>query len=192
MKDKLTLRNVLICSAAFLALLVFIFSFLTTLVLKNSGNVMTDFNIIWGANKTRMVSGGTTVEQVIDPSYGPAVMPLLGTLMVFIGGIAAVVIALLVKDEKIRRICLFVCAGLILVGGVFHFFTYNSYANAVVKYYNAHKSSLQPTMTVQDYLDANKDANPSVALAIVSGILGVLGGAAVCASQFVPDKKLGK
>ena len=193
MKNKLTLRNVLICCGAFLALLVFIFSFLTTLRLVDGSTTTTYQNIIWGTNKEIVVNGGTKVEQTLDPAYPAAVLPFIGVLMVILGGIGAVVVALVVKDEKIRKIALLACAGLIVVGGVFHFFTYSSFADAVARYYNDHKiSSALPDRTGQYYLDAWKDSQPSVAMAVISGILAILGGGAVCVSQFVKDKKLGK
>ena len=185
MKDKLTLRNVLICCAAFFAVLVFVFSFLTALRVSSGSDWVEYRNIIWGCNGQRNSDGSAEIYAQAD-RLGAAALPLVGAILTLVGGLAAVVVALVVKDEKIRKIVLFVCGGLLVLGGVFCFFGENGFYGAV-----AAKSNITVEQAKQ-LVTMNGNFKVSCGLPIVSGILAILGGGAVVASQFVPDKKLGK
>ena len=185
---------VMILAGTLLALLVFVFSFLA--VCRTEGSIMGTsyvsrvYGIIWGAYKSKTVSGGDTNIHTFDKAYPASVLPLIGVILVLVGGLGACVMALLgsklFKDEKIAKIVLFVCAGLMVLGGVFHFFINSAFADVMVKEANSEY------FTKQDALDMLKEEKASYALVIISGVLAVLGGASVAASQFVPEKQLVK
>ena len=85
-------------------------------------------------------------------------------------------------SEQIKKIGFIVCGGLLVLGGIFTFFTAEGFiANVAAK----------AGGTAQQVKDmwAALNAKTSCGLPIVSGILAILGGGAICASQFVPDKQ---
>ena len=188
MKDKLTLRNLLIWVAGLFGILVFVFSFITAYRLSH-GSDWTQINgIIWGARTTTMSDGSSHTAAPEDATKALG-LPLVGAILVFLGAVCAVVVSLFgekfLKDEKIRKIVLFVAGGFMVLGGVFTFFTMGAFEELQAK---------EGNVTVQQYRDALAalGMKASCGLPIVSGILAILGGGAVVASQFVPDKKLGK
>ncbi len=181
---KLTLRNVLICCAALLAILVFVFSFLTSLRVTNGGNWAEYKNIIWGCGRINHDDGSAQIL-ANDDKIGAAALPLVGAILVLLGGVGALVVSLVVKDEKIGKIVLFACGGLLVLGGVFCFFGENGFIEAIAKKNGITVEQARNLLTMGG-------STISCGLPIVSGILAILGGGAVVASQFVPDKKLGK
>ena len=194
MKKFLTLRNVLILAGTLFALLVFVFSFLA--VCKTHGELLGTkyvsrvYGVIWGAYKSKTVAGNDTTIHKFDDNYPAAVLPLIGVILVLLGGLGACVVALLgeklFKNEMVRKIVLFACAGLMVLGGFFHFFINSAFAGAMARKANSEH------YTKQDALNYLKDGHAAYGLVIFSGILAMLGGAAVAASQFIPDKQLAK
>lgn len=192
MKDKLTLRNVLVCCAFVLALAVFVMSFLAAFRYTYAfmgDQDRTIYNIIWGANRYKNISvvGGTTTisEGNFDKPYGAAAMGLVGTLLVFVGALAALVVSLVLKESKVRKYVLIGCGALVVVGAALTFFTVESFYASCAK---------ANDVTVKDIKDnlASMNAKIHCALPIIMGILGVVSGGAIVCSQFVSDKKLGK
>ena len=184
MKEKLTLRNLLLWCAGLMGILVLVFSFLTSLNFNDAGSKFAIKNIIWGANAQEMAG----VRAKIDPAYGPSVIVMIGVILVVLGAVCAVLMSLLgeklVKDAKIRKIVLLVAGGLMVAGGVMHFFIVPSAAGA----YAAYRTKMGYPTTAAQVLELWKDSHPSSAMAIVSGILAILGGGAACVSQFVKEK----
>ena len=95
----------------------------------------------------------------------------------------------LFKNEKIGKIVLFVAGGFMVLGGVFAFFAQGQFEQ--LNYVDTSHGAIK---SVEEYRKMIADAGfkISCALPVISGILAILGGGAVVASQFVPDKKLGK
>ena len=183
MKGKLTLRNVLICAGAFLAILVFVFSFLTALRSTSSFGDMESLNVIWGSTQAKDIASGK-ISDLPQPQKALG-LPLVGAIMVLVGGLCALVMALfgekLIKDEKVRKIVVLVAAGLVVLGGVFQFFVVSAYISSQAK---------EAGVTVEQYKKQleTMGVTLSSAMSIVSGILAVLGGGAICASEFVKSK----
>lgn len=183
MKGKLTLRNVLICAGAFLAVLVFVFSFLTALRSTSSYGDMEALNVIWGATKAKDIASGKISD--LPEAQKALGLPLVGAILVLVGGLCALVMALfgekLIKDEKVRKIVVLVAAGLVVLGGVFQFFVVSAYISAQAK---------ANGVTVEQYKKLLEDGGVTLSstMSIVSGILAVLGGGAICASEFVKSK----
>lgn len=192
MKGKLTLRNALICCAFVLAVVVFVMSFLAAYRYEYVmvGNHDTTINgIIWGAKTYKDIytlgSTTTVTNGTYDKPFDPAALGLVGTLLVFVGALAAVVVTLVLKESKARKFVLIGAGALVVVGAVLTFFTVESFYASYAK---------ANDMTVQDVKDMLKNWNAKVhcALPIVMGILGVVSGGAIVCSQFISDKKLGK
>ena len=186
MKKLLTLRNIILCCSFVLALAVFIMSFLAAFRYVTSGLVTTTdttYNgIVWGSTgtKTIVTSGGSSVitETKFDKPYDASVMGLIGSLLVFVGAIAAVVVALVVKDKKVRRIAMIVAGAVVAVGAIFTFFTVESFYASYAKAHN---------VTVEKVKESLKDANAQIhcALPVVMGILGLISGGGIVVSEFV-------
>lgn len=187
MKKFLTLRNVLICAGAFLALLVFIFSFVAELRAVNPGGDFSNLNFIWGGTKVRNNATGAIADS--GDGVGVVVLPMLGAILSILGGLCAVVIALcgdkLFKNEKVAKIVLLVAGGLIVLGGVFTLFAKEGYIGNVAR---------EEGITVEQYKAWIQSQNITLkcGLPIVSGILGIVGGGAIILSQFVQEKSLAK
>ena len=194
MKEKLTLRNILICAGAFLGLLVFCLSFADTFKSNIDAAQATFHNVVWGCKKVTADVGGKMKEADLYDAFGiknagALALPLVGLILVLLSAIGAVVVALFVKNEKIAKIALLVCAGLILVGGVFQFFAGAFFPGRV-----ADKMIKEGVITASErkfVLEGFKNRHVGAAV-IITGILGILGGALVAVSQFIPDKKLAK
>lgn len=191
MKKILTLRNVLILSAVLFGLLVFIFSFVAAFRLTpENGQWSENLGIIWGSRTVKNYDGSSHTVAPEDAYKGLA-LPIIGAILVFLAAICACLVVFLgdkisfLKDEKVRKIVLFVCGGLFVLGGIFTFFTQAQLEAQMAK---------DNGITVNDLHDLWKNLGykPSCGLPIVSGILAILGGGAIVASQFIADKQLAK
>ncbi len=177
---KFTLRDILICAGAFLGVLVFIFSIVAELRIVGVGMYgdTSYLNFIWGATRVKDNVSGAVDTLPAEMQLGAVALPLIGAILALVAGLGAVVVNFLVKDEKVRRICMFVCGGLLVLGGVFTFFAETSYLTTAAK---------KGGMTLDQYKQYLQAHNLAVkcGLPIVSGILAIVGGGAVCASEFV-------
>ena len=189
MKKLLTLRNVLILSAALFGLLVFLFSFMAAYRVVPSNDHWSQAQVfIWGSRTTLNWDGSSHTVAAKDAEKALG-LPIVGAILALLASAGLVVVVLLgdklFKDEKLRKIVLFVLAGLLVLAGVFTFFAQMQFETNQAK---------EANMTLKEYRDLMKDMNMKVScgLPIVSGILAVLGGGAVTASQFIQDKQLAK
>lgn len=185
MKKFLTLRNILICGGAFLAILVFIFSFVAAFRVTASNGTWNEFQgIIWGARTIKYSDGSSETLAPAD-AFGAVVLPLIGAILFILAGLGSIVLVLFgdkFLSEQVKKIGFIVCGGLLVLGGIFTFFTAEGFIASYAAKFNA---------SVQDVKDvwAAVNAKVSCGLPIVSGILAIVGGGAICASQFIPDKQ---
>ena len=180
MKEKLTLRNVAIWFAALLALVVFIVSFTAKFWYgTKAGGIMFN-NIIWGSKYGAEWSGGHEYGASI-PGVGPAVLPMIGIILVLLSAIGAVVVSFVVKDEKLRKIIILVCAGLMLLGGVFAFITRPTGAKL-----------LWAAVHFKEEDAIKLGYNPRCPGGTACGILAIVGGVAIAVPQFLKDIKFVK
>ena len=189
MKKLLTLKNILILAGAFLGLLVLLFSFLAAYRVNQGGSDWSEIRtIIWGA-RTTVNSDGSSNTVAAEDAIDALALPIIGAILAALAACGAVVLVFFgdkfFKEAKISKIAFFVVGGLLVLGGIFTFFTKGQFEAAYAK---------SGGMTVEDYHDGLNllKWTVSCALPIVSGILGVLGGASIIVSQFVPDKALAK
>ena len=176
MKEKLTLRNILLCGAALAGILVFALSFLAKITFVYGDTATSYKNAIWGCD---MGLGG---------KLGPAVLPMIGVILALVAGLCLCVMLLagdkLVKDAKVRRIIVLVAAGLLVVGGVLLFFTKQGVAAAYAK-------KVGGGTTAKDIMDSWADMGMKVktTVSVILGIGAILGGGLAAAAELLPAKK---
>lgn len=180
MKEKLTLRNVAIWFAALLALVVFIVSFTVKFWYgTKAGGIMFN-NIIWGSKYGAEWSEGKAYGASI-PGVGPAVLPMIGIILVLLSAIGAVVVSFVIKGEKLQKIIILVCAGLMLLGGVFAFITRPTGAKMLWK-----------TVGFKEEDAIAMGYNPRCPGGVVCGILAIVGAVSIAVPQFIKDIKFVK
>ena len=180
MKEKLTLRNVAIWFAALLALVVFIVSFTVKFWYGTKADGIMFNNFIWGSKSGAEWSGGHMYGGSF-PGVGPAVLPMIGVILVLLAAIGAVVVSFVIKDEKLRKIIILVCAGLMLLGGVFIFITRPTGAKL-----------LWAAVHFKEEDAIAMGYNPRCPGGVVCGILAIIGAASIAVPQFLKDIKFVK
>lgn len=181
MKKFLTLKNVLLCCAAVLALVAFILSFTASVNLKDGNGVDAAlYNFIWGPKRFSEQGSTTDIPSSMLP-MPVAALPLVGALLVVVGVCAAVVSAFLVKKSFAKWIVVG-CGALAVIGGVFFFFFRSGGVAQFAKLMG---------MSIEQAESAISAAGIkfSSAGAVVAGVLGILAGGSCIASQFLPEKK---
>lgn len=190
MKEKLTLRNIIIVSAAFLGLLVFCLSFAVKGTIDIEGAHITISNAVWHPAKVVILENGH-VEQYSLRGDQIAIfaLPLIGAILALVAGAGAVVVALFVKDNKIAKFALLGCALLAVVGGVFMFFVGETVLRTVVM---AETGSLDLLEKMREIVKQSGGGYNGGALSYILGALGILAGVAIGVAPFLPEKKLAK
>ena len=188
MKEKLTLRNLILAVVATIGLVLFFVSFGASASLKgfaeDSYGVVKFSTVVWSSSAYEMISGSVHMGGVIPEAYRVASVPgIIGALLFILvsGGLIAVVF--LVKNEKVRKILMFVCGGLYLAAAILMFFV------GEVAWKNF---ATMMGITVEAAKSANPGLKASSPYGIVSGIFGIIMAGGVIASNFIPDKKLVK
>ena len=194
MKEKLTLRNVIIWGAAFLGLLFFFLSFAVKAQVYGHGEgekvayVFT--NAIWGGDTLDIYMNGQLLES--GPAQGkPFILPIIGVILLLVAVLGAVVISFLVKDNKLAKILLIVAGALAIVGGVFVFFVGESAIRSLA-YLIAGDEGLKELESFRAQMRANGFKAGAKALGIIIGIVAILVGGSFAAAPFLPEKKLVK
>ena len=190
MKEKLTLRNIIICSAAFIALLAFCLSFAVKAHIQIEGAHYRFFTAVWHIEKVVGVENGHIETMMLPKEYTSLfALPLVGFILALVAGIGAVVISLLVKNEKLGKILVLVCAVLMITGGVFMFFVGES---GIRTFTLANGGTLADVTEMKEVMKQLGGKYYTGVLGIILAILTLLGGAAMGVSQFLPNKKLAK
>ena len=191
MKEKLTLRNVIVWGAAFLGLLFFFLSFAACASMRfNDGHATAEYtfkNAIWASDYVIAKANGVVIAE--GPVTGsPYALPIVGIILVLVGALAAVVISILVKDSKIRMFTLIGAGVVSILGGVFIFFVGES---AIKTLWVLSESPIPFDQFKAAYKAAGATWGPN-ALPIIIGIVAILAGCAYGVSSFLPEKKLAK
>lgn len=153
---KLTIKNILVWCAGLLAVVAFFLMFAPAL--KNGSTTYEGVKVLFGEKVTAL---GITIE-----TKG-AIGSFIGYLLVLLGGICAVVISFIMKDEKMAKIITLAAAALILVGAILVFCE-------KAMYYSANNVEVSGT----DY--TKLAAGP-----IVAGIMAIISAGALAVSQLV-------
>ena len=181
MKKFLTLKNVLLCGAAVLALVAFILSFTAGVNFVDSdGNTAKFFNFIWGPKRFMEAGYEADIPAALLP-MPKATLPIVGSLLALVGVAAAVVVGLLVKKPFTKWLVV-VCGALSVVGGVF-FFLFNG--TAVAQF----AKMMGMTIEQAKQVIAAMGIKITSAGAVVAGILAILAGGLCATSALLPEKK---
>ena len=137
--------------------------------------------VIWGIKEytSESIQGGGTYE--VGP-YGPAVLPLIGWILILVGLVVLCAEALLIgksKNDKMVK-CLAICSAIfVITGGIFQLFALNSLADAFAKVDN---------ISVEKELEMLGKMNAKVPLCTAGGILALVGGVVGVVPAFLPEK----
>ena len=194
MKEKLTLRNVIIWGAAFLGLLFFFLSFAAKAQMYGQGEggewAYVFKNAIWSDNTLEIYMNGKLMNTGAVTGK-PFILPIIGVILLLVAVIGAVVVSFLVKDAKLSKILLIAAGGLAIVGGVFVFFVGESALRSFA-YAMGGDEALNDMETVRaEMKEAGWHMGPR-ALGIIIGIVAILAGGSFIAAPFLPEKKLVK
>ena len=188
MKEKLTLRNIIILCAAFVGLLVFCLSFAVKGTMDVEGAHITISNAVWHPAKVVITEHGHVQFVTLrNDQIAIFALPLIGAILALVAGAGAVVVALVVKDNKIAKFALLGCALLAVVGGVFMFFVSETILRTVVM---AEAGSLDYLEQMREYVKQAGGTYNGGALSYILGALGILAGVAIGVAPFLPEKKL--
>ena len=194
MKERLTLRNVVIWGAAFLGLLFFFLSFAAKAQLYGPAEgdqaAYIIRNAIWSCNFLEVRING----EYIAGNYvtgKPFVLPIIGIILLLLAVLGAVAISFFVKDNKLAKILLIVCGGLAIVGGVFVFFVGES-ALRTFAYEMFGEEGLKEIDSLRAEMKGNGWNEGPRALSVIIGVVAILAGAAFGVAPFLPEKKLVK
>ena len=190
MKEKLTLRNVILWSASLIGLVVFCVSFAIKGVFEVGGDRMVFNNIIWGSTSGTMRGETQPMSYILGFERLHAnVFGLLGVIFALVAAIALVLSVFVIKNEKISKIVVFSAAGLMLLGGIFQFLIVPGIENSIASTYIAMGANpAEAQAEAKEIAMWAKLSGGSIVCALFT-IFGALGAAL---SQFIPDKKLAK
>ena len=194
MKEKLTLRNVVIWGAAFLGLLFFFLSFAVKAQVYGPGEggqiAYVTVNALWGGNSMEIYFNGQLAES--GAAVGkPFVLPIIGVILLLVAVIGAVVVSFLVKDNKLSKILLIASGALAVVGGVFVFFVGESGLRTFAYLMMGDEGLNNMDMVRAEMKEAGFKSGPR-ALGVILGIVAILVGGSFAAAPFLPEKKLVK
>ena len=187
MKEKLTLRNVILWGVASVLVILFVASFLASI--KWTGTMDGTYGTItlphgfWGASAMVFAGGGYHAAEFVPvAARRGSVVGIIGVILLFLsaGGIA--LITLLLKDEKLKKILTFVIAGVILVAGVLMFFTGGAFYYAYAKYMRVVEGI---PITVDQVKAALSNGHAYCVYGIVAGVFSILLAAGIVVSQLV-------
>lgn len=192
MKKFFTLRNIVLCCGALFLLVAFFLSFAARLSFSIGEHSAVVKNIVWGANK--LITDGTEVpfeDGFGIEKAGPAVLPFVGIILMILAAIGAILVALFVKAPWAK----WVVVGLAVVaiaGAVFQFFAFDQTIRAIINQ-TAKEAGVTDKEQIKKAIEEAKEMygelNPKATVNVIMGVLGIVGGLTVCASQFLPEKK---
>ena len=195
MKEKLTLRNIILWSGALFGLVAFFISFAAKLSLIQAGEQGFYNNIIWGCDSLT-VHGVTEPVSKFEGMSGvkhldPAVVPLVGIILILVGAIAAVVVSLFLNKPWTKWVVVG-CAAVVLAGSIMQFFAFDGfvrgYVSTIAKL-EGETDKAKIEQVVQELKAQFSNYSPKTTVSTIMGILGIAGSLAVGVSQFLPEKK---
>ena len=187
-----TMKKVLPLVAFALVAVAIVLSFFAGLRVTIAGVSGVYKNVIWGCKE--IDSGGhiTTVKSIIGvDSIGISVLPVIGLALMLVGGVGALLVALLAKKPSAKWLVL-VCGVLILAGAVMQFFILNAFGRAMITtiYKEAGiTDQAQIEEAVKEGIENLKKQDPKCVVSTIMGILGCVGGVAAIGGALLPEKK---
>lgn len=188
-----TMKKVLPVVAFALAVVAIVLSFFAAMKITVAGSSGTYENIIWGCEKVVAEDGSVLyVKDVIGVErIGIAVVPFIGLILMLLGGVGALLVALLAKKPGAKWLVL-VFGLLILAGAIMQFFALSAFARAMIE--TAYKQAgitdrAQIEQAVKESIENLKKQDPKFVISTIMGILGCVGGVAAVAGGLLPEKK---
>lgn len=189
MKEKLGLRNAILWTIALALLIMFFASFGASARMR--AHMESDYfdvtfhNVIWGCKSAVATSGGVSMAQLLGKPVA-SIVGLIAVILLFLAAGGLVLSTLLVKDEKLAKILIFVCGGVILAAGVLLFFVPQVAWRIMQQFMRDEGIEIDISTLKQVYADAKLSSG----FGIGGGIVSILFAGGVIASQlFVPDIK---
>ena len=131
MKEKLTLRNVVIWGAALLGVVFFFLTFAIDgkivdyeqdIELVNHSMTYAFHNILWDGTTIDFFHDGVFEGTIYLQGGAQFALPIIGAILLLLSSLGAVVVSFLVKDKKVYMISLIAAGALAITGGIFIFF----------------------------------------------------------------------
>ena len=188
MKKFLTLRWLLLCVGATFALIAFFVAL---------GGTMEGTESIGGFLTVRVSYSGalfgiTYSMNGVTAKLGVSVLPFLGWLLLLFGLGGTIVCAFVIKDEKLRKILIICGSAAVAVGAICLFFIRPSVENAALSAFKKAAGQYEAYVTKDAITNEMNRINARFPGIITAGVLGLLGGLTMCATQFVPEVKFVK
>lgn len=202
MKKYLTLRNVIMGSAIFIALLFFFLSFaINASGIANLGDQMkvTFKGIVWGTSSivgTKISTGETNTESIYEmfgfSSSGLNLPVFFGVLLPLLAAVALAFCFFAVKNKKHFQYIGLVLALVFITGGILQFFAISGLKDAFVRQFVTYQEMTKEQAKIAvETMIGGYNLGLS-ALSIISGIFAILAGLGVGFAQVVEDKQLVK
>ena len=189
MKEKLTLKNIILLAAAGVAFIVFCLSFAIPLRFTAEESGRAPF-IIWGCSKL-VADGGKEMAwydiigiEKLDPNF----FGLFGVLLALLAAAALVLAVFVIKNEKVAKIIVLVCAGVLLLSGIFQFLLVSGFKASLVnpiirKFGEAIRADAEKEVAyMQSYFRLSAGS-------VICGVVTILAAVAAGVSPFLPVKK---
>ena len=195
MKEKLTLRNILIVGGFTLALATFIMSFFARFTVDMDGTRASYLGIVWGC-KYITAPGYDKIPVSEDAGVDrlqPSAILLVGTILIFVGALGAALVALFVNKPFAKWIIVG-CAVLVLAGAIMEFFAKSSFVRAMFETMGK-AGNWSKEKVDERYNEAMANIskfNPATGVSTASGILAIFAALAIGVAPFLPEKKLVK
>ena len=188
MKKFFTLKNILLLGAAVFGLLAFFLSFGASMTVTMDSIRGELRHIIWGCD-VAVYEGHV---QAVPYKFGPAVLPMVGLILILVGILAAVVVGLFINKPFAKWIVVG-CAVVALAGSVMAFIVVGpfarAYLDATIKASGMKLTPEQYDQYLAEVKTMFKNGDPVTVIPVLSGIFGIIAAAAAGVSQFLPEKK---
>ena len=192
MKKLLTLRWLLLCVGATLALIAFFVALGGTM--EGTANLygLVSFPVSYSGALFGITYTANFYGMTYTAKLGISVFPFLGWLLLLFGLVGVVVCAFVIKDEKLRKILIICGSAAVVVGAICLFFIKPSVENAALSAFKKAAGEYEAYVTKDLIKDEMNRINARFPGIITAGVFGLLGGLAMCATQFIPEVKFVK
>lgn len=190
MKEKLGLRNAIVWTIALALLIMFFASFgaSSRMIVSMEGDYFDVIfnNAIWGCKSAVAFSDGHSMVQQFGKPVG-SIVGIIAVILLFLASGGLVLSTLLIKDEKLAKVLIIVCGGVILAAGVLLFFVPQvawRIMQQMMRDEGIGEVSIDTLKTMYS------GAKLSSGFGIGGGIVSILFAGAIVATQFfIPDIK---
>ena len=190
LKDKLTLRNIVIFAAALLGIVFFCLTFAIKgyyqFVESGDTTKVVFDNILWDGTSTTTYFNGKFDGSARFLKSGAYPLSIIGAILLLVCSLGMPVVAIFVKNEKIKKYVSLGAGVAVIAGGIFIFFVKETIVRTVCLNY---LGSLDDLSDFKKTLAASYSAS---AMAAVVGVFTILVGCAFGVSPFLPEKNLAK